>query len=130
MLAPPVALWLSSVPCVLAAIGCNRAATFTQPIPAVAAIHWVHAVPDTMQEDFRVVDIVSNAGLFDQDFRGSNMFYQGIEAGTRRVRIFNNRPGPVVAQQVLIDTSFTLTPPSNYTLIHIGFAPNRRTAAR
>src|SRR5213082_2456558 len=92
MLAPPVALWLSSVPCVLAAIGCNRAATFTQPIPPFAAIHWVHAVPDTMQEDFRVVDIVSNAGLFDQDFRGSNMFYQGIEAGTRRIRIFNSSP--------------------------------------
>jgi len=130
MLAPPVALWLSSVPCVLAAIGCNRAATFTEPIPPFAAIHWVHAVPDTMQEDFRVVDIVSNAGLFDQDFRGSNMFYQGIEAGTRRIRIFNSSPDPVIAQQVLIDTSFTFTALSNYTLIHMGFARTGRTPAR
>ena len=122
-------LW-SSLPCVLAGIGCNRAATFTEPIPPFAAIHWVHAVPDTMQEDFRVVDMVSNAGLFNADFRGSNMFYQGIEAGPRRIRIFNSSPDPVIAQQVLIDLTFDFTAQNHYTFIHMGFARTGQTPAR
>src|SRR5439155_939935 len=98
--------------------------------PPLAAIHWVNAVPDTMQQDFRVVDIVSNASLFDQDFRGSNMFYRGIEAGTREIKIFKSSSDPAIAQQVLTDMTFDFTAQNDYTFIHMGFARTGQTPAR
>src|SRR6266850_4734029 len=89
--------------CALAAVAsaCSKEQSFTEPLPPLAAIHWVNAVPDTGQQDMRIVDIVSNAGLFDADFRGSNMFYQPIEAGSRTVRIFNSSSDPLISTQVL-----------------------------
>src|SRR5262247_627054 len=79
-----------SVCCVLAvALGCKKDATFTETMPPQAAVHWVHAVPDTGEMDMRPVDIVTpDVGLFDQLFRGSTMFYQGIDAGTHQIRAF------------------------------------------
>jgi len=115
---------------VLAVGACSRDATFTEPVPPLAAIHWVNAVPDTMQQDFRVVDIVSNASLFDQDFRGSNMFYRGIEAGTREIKIFKSSSNPAIAQQVLTDMTFDFTAQTDYTFIHMGFARTGQTPAR
>jgi hypothetical protein len=115
---------------VLATGACSRDASFTEPVPPLAAIHWVNAVPDTMQQDFRVVDIVSNASLFDQDFRGSNMFYRGIEAGTREIKIFNSSSNPAIAQQVLTDMTFDFTAQTDYTFIHMGFARTGQTPAR
>jgi Domain of unknown function (DUF4397) len=106
----------------LAVGACNRDATFTEPIPPNAAIHWVEAVPDTMPEDMRVVDIVSNAGLYAAAFRGSNTFYQGIQAGSRQIRIFNHSTDPVVAQQILVDTTISFAASDSITFIHMGFA--------
>jgi len=122
----------SAVLCVLAfvVVACRRDATFTEPIPAYAAIHWVHALPDTMQEDFRIVDIVSNAGLYDQNFRGANMFYQGIEVGARHVQIFNSSPDPDVSKQVMQDTVIDFAASDSITLIHMGFARTGSTPAR
>jgi len=108
--------------CLLAAVACSRDATFTEPIPPNAAIHWVEAVPDTMQEDMRVIDMVSNAGLYDADFRGSTMFYQGIQAGSRHIRIFNSSQDVVIAQQVLVDTTITFAGSDSVTFVHMGFA--------
>ncbi len=121
-----------SVPCVLvlAAVACSKDATFTEPTPPLAGIHWVHAVPDTGQEDYRVVDIVSNAGLYDATYRGSNMFYQGIEAGARHIRIFNSSTDATIAQQVLTDMTFDFTADQSYTLINMGFARTGSTPAR
>src|SRR5437016_10087695 len=122
----------SAVLCVLAfvVVACRRDATFTEPIPAYAAIHWVHALPDTMQEDFRIVDIVSNAGLYDQNFRGANMFYQGIEVGARHLQIFNSSPDPFVSKQVMQDTVIDFAASDSITLIHMGFARSGSTPAR
>ena len=122
-----------SVPlCVLslAAFACRRDATFTEPAPPLAAVHWVHAVPDTGEEDFRVVDLASNAGLYDANYRAANMFYQGIEAGSRRIRIFNSSPDPAIAQQVLTELTVPFTVDQGYTLIHMGFARAGQTPAR
>jgi hypothetical protein len=121
-----------SVSCGLAAaaVGCARDATFTEPLPPLAAIHWVNAVPDTGQQDMRVIDIVSNAGLFDANFRGSNMFYQRIEAGSRTVRIFNSSTDPVIASQMLQETTVPVTANASYTFIHAGFARTGGTPAR
>lgn len=115
---------------VAAALGCEKEATFVEPLPDYASIHWVNAVPDTNQQDFRVVDIVSNAGLFDANFRASNMFYQGIEAGSRTLRIFLSSSDPVVASQVLQESNLTLTEGLGYTYIHAGFARTGSTPAR
>ena len=105
-----------------ALVGCEKEATFVEPLPPYASIHWVHAVPDTMQLDFRVVDMVSNAGMFDANYRSTNPYYQGIEAGTRTVRVFLSSTTPSVASTVLQESSLSLTAGSSYTYIQAGFA--------
>jgi hypothetical protein len=111
-------------------IGCGKETTFSEPIPDYAAIHWINAVPDTGQQDMRVIDVPSNAGLFDANFRGSTMFYQPIQSGTRTVRIFNSSTNPTIASQVLQESTLNLAPDSGYTFIHAGFARTGSTPAR
>jgi hypothetical protein len=72
--------------------------------------------------DFRVVDIVSNAGLFGAQFRDVTLFYVGIEAGTRRLRVFYDTTDVVIAQTVVSDTPFTYVQDQSYTFIEAGFA--------
>ena len=114
----------------VAVLGCKKDATFTEPIPDYAAIHWLNAVPDTGQQDIRVIDIVSNAGLFDANYRGANMFYQPIESGARTVRIFNSSTIDTIASQVLTTTTVNTTVGQGYTFIHAGFARTGGTPAR
>src|SRR5256885_16444047 len=83
-----------------------------------------------MAEDFRIVDIVSNAGFYAQSFRGSNMFYQGIEVGGRHLRIFNHSQDPIVAQQGLKGTVISVPASDSVTLMHMGFARAGSTPAR
>ena len=115
---------------VILGIGCSKEKTFTEPLPPLAAIHFLNAVPDTMQLDFRVVDIVSNAGFFDANFRDGNMFYTGIEAGGREIRVFLSSTNPSIASQVVWDSTLNLTAATNYTLIQAGFARTGQTPAR
>ena len=120
-----------SLCCVLAvAVGCKKDATFLELPPPQAAVHWVHAVPDTGEMDMRPTDIISNAGLFDAVFRGSNMFYQGIDAGTRQIRAFMSSSNPAITGTPIIDTSVTLTANTGYTMIHTGFARAGATPGR
>ena len=114
----------------VAVLGCKKDATFTEPIPDYAAIHWLNAVPDTGQQDIRVVDIVSNASLMDANFRGANMYYQPIETGSRTVRIFNSSSVDTIATQVLTTTTVNTTVGQGYTFIHAGFARTGQTPAR
>jgi hypothetical protein len=114
----------------VAVLGCKKDATFVEPIPEYAAIHWLNAVPDTGQQDIRVIDIVSNAGLFDANFRGANMYYQPIETGARTVRIFNSSQVDTIASQVLTTTTLNTTVGQGYTFIHAGFARTGGTPAR
>ena len=120
-----------SLCCVLAvAVGCKKDATFTEPEPPQAALHWIHAVPDTGEMDMRPVDIISNAGLFDAVFRGSNMFYQGIDAGTRQIRVFMSSSNPAITGVPILDTTATFSSPNAYTVIHTGFARTGSTPGR
>ncbi len=120
-----------SLCCVLAvAVGCKKDATFTEPEPPQAAIHWIHAVPDSGEMDMRPVDIISNAGLFDAVFRGSNMFYQGIDAGTRQIRVFMSSTNPAITGVPILDTMATFASPNSYTVIHTGFARTGSTPGR
>jgi Domain of unknown function (DUF4397) len=109
--------------CVLAvAVGCKKDATFTEPQPLQAAVHWLEDVPDTGQMDMRPVDIISNAALMNADFRGSNTYYQGIDAGSRRIRVFMSSSNPAITGVPVLDTVVTFASPNLYTVIHTGFA--------
>jgi hypothetical protein len=114
----------SFLPCVLLATGaaCHGDAVTNSPVIPTAAIHFVNAVPDTNRMDFRVVDIVSNAGLFGASFRSANMFYTGIEAGARRIRVFYDTTDVTIAQTVFSDTAYTYVATQSYTFIEAGFA--------
>src|SRR5690349_21852692 len=114
----------SSLMCALVAlgVGCHGDAVTASPVPQLASIHFVHAVPDTARMDFRVVDIVSNAGLFGAQFRDATLFYVGIEAGTRHLRVFYDTTDVVIAQTVVSDTPFTYVQDQSYTFIEAGFA--------
>src|SRR6184192_4117623 len=114
----------------LAALGCHGDAVTNPPAIHKAGIHYVNAVPDTMQQDVRIMDIVSNSGLFDANFRTYYMFYKDIEAGTRHVRIFLSSTDPAVTSTVLFDTSYSFTDGQDYTFLHAGCARSGQTPRR
>jgi hypothetical protein len=58
------------------------------------------------------------------------MSYQGIQAGPRRIRIFNHSSDPVIAQQVLVDTTITFAAADSITFIHMGFSRTGSLPAR
>ena len=122
----------SSVVCALglAACGCHPDAVTNIPVTPTAGIHFVNAVPDTMQQDMRIVDIVSISGLFDADYRTYTMYYKGIEAGSREIKVFLSSIDPAITSQSIADTTFTFTQDLNYTFIHAGFARTGQTPAR
>jgi hypothetical protein len=110
--------------CVLIGVAgaCHGDAITDSPAPSLAEIHFVNAVPDTAKMDFRVVDIVSNAGLFGAAFRSANMFYQGVQSGARRVRVFYDTTDVSIAQTVLSDTNYMYVQDQGYTFVEAGFA--------
>jgi hypothetical protein len=114
----------------VAVLACAKDATFVVPLPDYAGIRWINAVPDTMQQDFRIVDIVSVAGLFNANFRGNLKFHQPIEAGTRTVRVFLSSDDPEITKTVLQESVLPLAVGASYTFIHAGFARTGSTPAR
>jgi len=114
----------------LLAMGCSKEKSFTEPAIPMAGIHFLNAVPDTGQVDFRVVDIVSSAGLFDANYRTGNMFYTGIEAGTRDVRVFLSSANPAISSQILWDTTYAFSATTNYSFIYAGFSRTGQTPAK
>jgi hypothetical protein len=115
--------------CVLAAVGCAKDATFTEQLAPRAAITWLNAVSDTSQLDVRVVDIPTNAGFFDADFRAAQMYPSGIQAGLRHIRVFMSSANPAIAQLKLIDTTFTFQADQRYSFYINGFARTGQTPA-
>src|SRR5207247_8574355 len=93
----------------VAALGCHGDAVTNPPAIHKAGIHYVNAVPDTMQQDVRIMDIVSNSGLFDANFRTYDMFYKDIEARTRHFKIFLSSTDPAVTSPAPFDTSYSFT---------------------
>jgi len=102
----------------LATLACHPEAVTNSPVLATAGIHFVNAVPDTMQQDYRVVDMVSNASLFDADFRAFNSYYQGIEAGPREIKVFLSSTDPAITSQFLADTTYAYVQGQDYTFVH------------
>ena len=114
----------------VAAAACSKDATFVETNPPQAAVHWVNAIADTGALDMRPIDIVTNAGLFSATFRSSNMFYQGIDAGARRIRVFVHDSNPAIAGVPIFDSTFTVTANNGYTLLYAGLARTGSTPAR
>ena len=104
----------------LAACGRNTAGTPFEP-DALAALRFVNAVPDTMQLDYRIVDIVTNAGMFNADFRTNQAQYVPILAGQHTVRVFLSDSAVAVAQVVVNETTFNFEQGKSYTFVHSGF---------
>src|SRR6266496_3224915 len=106
----------------VALAGCKKDATFTEPIGDFASITWANLVPDTGQLDTRVIDIVSNAGLFRAPFRSSLIYPTGIEAGIRRIKVFIHSDNPDTAKMFLVDTTLTFIANAAYSFYIAGFA--------
>jgi hypothetical protein len=107
---------------VVLALGCSKDKTFTEPSPPLAAVTWANAVPDTGQVDMRIVDILSNAGFFNVNFRDALTFPEGIEAGRREIRVFMSSTNPAISQTVLVDTTVTFVDGGRYGFYVGGFA--------
>ena len=104
----------------------------THAPPPLAFVRYINAVPDTFNMDFRAVDQVTYSQPFlNTAFRGLGVGnYQGYQAGSRHIRVFldPNPSGPtvavdpVVASTVMVDTTFTFTAGTYYTVLHVGHA--------
>jgi len=91
-----------------------------------AAVRWVNAVPDTMDMDYRIVDVVTNANEASIKYRGNSGAYRALPPGNHRIRVFPAATtaacnGPDVVSQVLLDTTFTFDANHYYTVVHAGY---------
>ena len=112
-----------------AAGACKKDATFPEPAAAKAALTWANAVSDTGQLDFRIVDIPTNAGFPDANFRAALVYPQGIEAGTRHIKVFQSDSFVQNSKVVILDTSFTFQANQAYSFTLSGFARTGKTPA-
>lgn len=124
----PRLLGLTLAAALVAACEPSTEGTPFEPDP-LAAVRFINAVPDTMAMDYRVVDIVANAGLFDAAFRGSQPFYVPILAGERTIKVFLSSTDVTVAQTVVNETKFTFEQGKSYTFVHSGFLRPGQTPA-
>jgi hypothetical protein len=102
----------------------------THTPPPLAYVRYVNAVSDTFNMDFRAVDQVQYSQPFlNVAYRGlGDGNYQGYQAGSRHVRVFldpspaNNSVAvdPVVVSTVMVDTTYTFTAGTHYTVVHVG----------
>lgn len=127
---------------VLGAIGCQEkdAGPFTTEIPPLAFVRYINAVPDTNNLTVRWVDQLEFTPMtfVNVPFRGLGQGnYQGLEAGSRRFKVFTYDPnlstsagglGATTAQ--LADTTFTFQAGKYYTLLHMGFARTGQNPAQ
>lgn len=99
-------------------------------IPPLAFVRYINAVPDTNNLTVRWVDQLdfSPQTFVNVPFRGLGQGgYQGLEAGSRRLRVFTHDPalagsaGAAVTAQ-MADTTFTFVAGQYYTLLHLGYA--------
>ena len=95
-------------------LGCKKDATFTEPLPNYAHITWLNAVSDTMQLDFRIIDIPTNASFMDADFRSAQPFPINLEPGARHIKVFLSSTADSIAKQFLLDTTYTFAADQPY----------------
>lgn len=111
---------------VFAAAACQNddGGATTPNIPPLAFVRYINAVPDTMNTTVRWIDQVefTPTTFVNVPFRGMGQGgYQGLEAGSRRFRVFTYDPNFYTTAQ-LADTTFTFVAGEYYTLLHAGYA--------
>jgi hypothetical protein len=115
-------------------VGCSHdIGGTTTPIPDLAYVRYVHAMPDTGEVDVHLVDAVENLNFADPNtgftpYRTVST-YTGIASGSRHFRVFTNMQSTDinVVSQVILDTTVTLAPKTYYTILHTGYARNGAT---
>jgi len=115
-------------------VGCGHDISgTTSPIPDLAYVRYVHAMPDTGEVDVHLVDAVENLNFADPS-TGYTPYrtvttYTGISAGSRHFRVFTNMQSTDinVVSQVILDTTLTLAPKTYYTILHTGYARSGAT---
>src|SRR5688572_27604506 len=104
----------------------------TEDIPT-AGVRFIHAVPDTMNLDFRFIDLVESNAHFRIPFRNNvvtaagtpsstQVQYKNARAGARQYRVFLNDTLMSVASTVVFEGTLNLTAGVNYTVIVWGYA--------
>ncbi|HEX7937669.1 MAG TPA: DUF4397 domain-containing protein [Gemmatimonadaceae bacterium] len=103
----------------------------TENIPT-AGVRFINAVPDTIMADMRFVDIVESNAHFRIGFRANPVTANGVPASTqvqyknaragmsRHFRVFVDDTLQANASHVFLDTTFTPTAGSNYTVMMWG----------
>lgn len=119
------------------AAACGTPATeVSDPVPPMAGVRFINAVPDTSGSfglDFRFVDIVENSDAFRITFRNNPQTSAGVTAsaavqykaaqpGQRHFRVFLDDTLQNVASTVLEDSTLTLVANHLYTVLLWGNA--------
>lgn len=102
---------------------CSKdAGPFTAPARSQAYVRWVNAVPDTFALNFRFVDKVEGSAWWEvQPFRFIGN-YQGVDAGSRHIRVFGSGTDINTVSQVIDDETLTLEAGKYYTMLLVGSA--------
>jgi hypothetical protein len=98
-----------------------------------AYLRFINAIPDSGGQDWRFVDAVEGSPTtFSLTFRGifPGSTYQSAAAGVRHLKIFQssldltfadpNLASPSIVSTVFLDSTFTLTVGTHYTIIAVG----------
>lgn len=118
----------------ISVIGCQAddGGVKTPNIPPLAFVRYINAVPDTFALTVRWIDQLQYTPqtFAAVPFRGIGTGgYQGLQAGSRRFRVFTYHPNlgsgttPTAATtEQLADTTFNFVAGEYYTILHYGFA--------
>ena len=124
---------LASVAAGAAACNGNDTGGITTTQPPLAYVRYVHAMPDTGIVDVRMMDKVENLNMFQIAYRSATP-YQGIQAGSRHMRVFvattSQDPDPAIVSQVMNDMTQDFTASTYYTVLETGFARAGQTPAQ
>jgi hypothetical protein len=116
--------------------GCDLKEVYPTAIPPLAGVRFINAVPDLAGAygmDMRFVDIVESNAHFRHHFRSGPTTASGVtasaavqfkhaRAGQRNFKIFLDDTLQAVASTEVIDTTFTFTAGTNYTVIAWGYS--------
>ena len=118
---------------VLAACSGDASKVFVATPGQNAFVRFINAIPDSGGQDWRFVDAVEGSPTtFSLTFRGifPGSTYQAAAAGVRHLKIFQSSldltfadptlASPAIVSTVFIDSTFTLTVGTHYTIVAVG----------
>jgi hypothetical protein len=112
--------------CLVGLVGlyaCSSDDITTTTLPANASVRFINALTDTGSVDIRMVDQVEFSAVANNlPFRGGTA-YQPTEVNAgRHIRVFPSSTNILVTQQIIADTTITLTAGQRVTLLLTGSA--------